>query len=72
MSYSEIPSDQEVVDALKSLGSDATAVEILNKLFEAGHPRRDCQLAIQRSIERGLMKIGSDWRIKLVEQRVAA
>lgn len=72
MAYVEIPSDEQVVEALKGLKRKATAVELCEALVAAGHPRPDSQLAIQRAIERKRISVGSDWKLSIVELAVAA
>ena len=64
--------DQVVVEALKTLGGTATAVKLLEKLVDSGYPRRDGQLAIQRTIERGMLRLNSDWKVQLTRSRAAA
>ena len=70
MRYSEIPSDNEVVAALRTLNGQVTAVELCDLLART-HPRRDCQLAIQRAIERGKIRVGKNW-ILSVDAALAA
>ena len=72
MPYAEIPSDPEVVEALQRLGGQATAAVLCEELVKAGHPRRDCQLAIQRASERGRVVVASDWTLRLPEEALAA
>lgn len=72
MAYAEIPSDAEVVQALKDLGGHATAAELCDKLVSEKHPRRDSQLAIQRASERGLIVVGLDWTVSVAAEAVAA
>lgn len=71
MRYREIPSDDEVVNALDDLGGRATAVELCD-LLAKGHPRRDCQLAIQRAAERGRLHWEHDWALTINKEVVAA
>lgn len=72
MPYEEIPSDEQVTATLAGLGGQATAQELCNALVEAGHPRRDSQLAIQRTTERGGIAVQSDWTLSLVTEDAAA
>lgn len=72
MPYEEIPSDDQVVAALALLGGQSTAQKLCDALVEAGHPRRDSQLAIQRSSERGRITVQPDWTLRLDAQEVAA
>ena len=72
MAYAEIPSDNQVVAALNALGGTATARALCEKLVDEGHPRRDSQLAIQRTVERGRITVDSDWTLRTVNQAVAA
>ena len=62
---SEIPSDKEVVSTLQDLGDRVTARELCMKLFFAGHPVRESQLAIQRATERGHIQVNSDWTLSV-------
>lgn len=72
MPYVEIPSDEQVVAALRALGGHAVARVLCEKLVVDGHPRRDSQLAIQRAVERGRVSLGTDWVLSSVDQVVAA
>lgn len=72
MAYREIPSDHQVVATLRDLGGTATALDLCERLVRDGHPRRDSQLAIQRAAERGLIAIGSGWRLSIVREEAAA
>jgi hypothetical protein len=65
MPYTEIPSDEEVVAALRALGGHASARSLCDKLVAEGHPRRDSQLAIQRAAERGRLTVAKDWTLSL-------
>lgn len=72
MDYLEIPTDDEVVDALKMMGGSQTARALCDKLVALGHPRRDSQLAIQRATERGRLLVAKDWILSVAEDVVAA
>lgn len=72
MPYAEIPSDQIVIDALRRLGDNATALALCNALVNSKYPRRDSQLAIQRVIERGAISVGADWTLSVTNQMAAA
>ncbi|CAN0606630.1 unnamed protein product [Ectocarpus sp. 12 AP-2014] len=72
MTYEEIPSDETVVDTLRQLGAKQTAVALCDALVDAGYPRRDSQLAIQRAAERGYIEIGRDWLLSAVAVTEAA
>jgi hypothetical protein len=61
----EVPSDDEVVEALASIGGRATALDLCNTLVAAGNDRGDSQLAIQRAAERGTIAVESDWTLAL-------
>lgn len=71
MRYNEIPSDEEVVAALQLIGVGATADVLCNELAKA-HPVRDCQLAIQRAVERGKIAVSKDWRLTVTGREMAA
>ena len=71
MSYNEIPSDDQVVQALRALDGRATALRLCERLVSDGHPRRDSQLAIQRAAERGFLTINSDWSLSVAERQQA-
>lgn len=71
MRYNEIPSDDEVVSALDELGGRATAAVLCDRLAQ-DHPRRDCQLAIQRAAERGRLQWEHDWALTITKEVVAA
>ena len=71
MRYSEIPSDDEVVGALGALGGRATAAELCDRLA-LDHPRRDCQLAIQRAAERGRLQWEHDWALTIAKEVAVA
>lgn len=72
MPYVEIPSDNEVVAALEKLKGLATAEALCEQLVNDGHVRRDSQLAIQRTAERGRIVIGNDLMLRVASQSVAA
>lgn len=72
MRYQEIPSDDEVVGALAKLGGQTTALALCNALVDAGHPRRDSQLAIQRAAERGRIEVQTDWTLRQIAEDIAA
>ncbi|TCT37280.1 hypothetical protein EDC90_101917 [Martelella mediterranea] len=72
MPYPEIPSDDTVVSALEKIGDNATASELCDRLVELKHSRRASQLAIQRTVERGRISIGSDWKLSVAKKAVAA
>ncbi|MDQ0998052.1 hypothetical protein QFZ34_003234 [Phyllobacterium ifriqiyense] len=72
MPYAEIPSDDAVVYALRSLGGRATAAKLCDELVKNKHPRRDSQLAIQRASERERILVGSDWTLCLPAEAIAA
>jgi len=71
MQRREIPSDREVVEALASFGRLVTALELCDELAKT-HPRRDCQLAIQRAVERGLIAVNKGWQLSVASRRHAA
>ncbi len=72
MAYTEIPSDSDVMAALKKLNGRATAARLCDELVAAGHPRRDSQLAIQRAVERTDLIVDPDWTLRLADEAVAA
>lgn len=72
MPYAEIPSDADVVKALMRMGGHATAAQLCDELVRANHPRRACQLAIQRSSERGRIVVASDWTLRVADEALAA
>ena len=72
MARREIPSDDDVVAALASLGGHSTALALCDELVRRNNTRRDSQLAIQRASERGHVITGSDWMLSLAQQAAAA
>ena len=56
----EIPSDDEVLALLIVIGNRVSARELCEKLVDAGHPRGQSQIAIQRAAERGKITINED------------
>ena len=68
----EVPSDDEVVAALASLGGTATALELCKELMIAGHPALQSQLAIQRAADRGRLAINQNWSLSVAHEAVAA
>lgn len=73
MNHHEVPSDQQVVDALLALDTpQVDAVTLCEKLMEGGHPRLQSQLAIQRAAERGRLAVNSDWTLSVTQEAVAA
>jgi hypothetical protein len=61
----EIPSDDQVVEALEALNGSATALELRDRLMRDGHRQSRCELAIQRARVRGRIWIAHDLRIVL-------
>lgn len=73
MSYSlEVPSDNQVVEALHELGGHADALALCTQLMNSGHPRLQSQLAIQRAAERGRLSVNRDWTLSVALEAVAA
>lgn len=70
MANIEVPSDEEVMEALSQLGGRATAMKLCDALMQGDHPRLQSQLAIQRTAERGKIYIWSDWTLGLTEEKV--
>ena len=69
----EVPSDDQVLAALRGLGGRADALALCERLMSEGHPELQSQLAIQRTAERGKLLVERDWTLSLVpEQAVAA
>ena len=69
----EVPSDEQVLEALEQLGGRADALALCQALMSQGHPELQSQLAIQRTAERGKLLVERDWTLSLVpEQAVAA
>jgi hypothetical protein len=68
----EIPSDDQVVAMLQSLGDHVTARELCSALVANGHPVRQSQIAIQRAAERGRILVNDDWTLSQVREAVAA
>ncbi|WP_151885137.1 hypothetical protein [Qipengyuania flava] len=56
----EIPSDDEVLALLVEMGDRITARGLCDRLVDAGHPRGQSQIAIQRAAERGKILINDD------------
>lgn len=61
-SKDEIPTDKEVREAIQQLG-EPTASELVTRLVDGGHERRDAQRAVQRCIDRRSIKLGSGMRL---------
>lgn len=72
MAMIEVPSDDQVVAALRELGEHVTARRLCAALIDAGHPVRQSQLAIQRASERGRIHVHSDWTLSVAREAVAA
>ena len=72
MAYLEVPTDDQVVEALAALGDGVSARKLCDALVADGHPRPDSQLAIQRATERGRVAVGQDWTLSVVREVVAA
>ena len=68
----KIPSDEEVVAVLRSLGERVTARVLCNALVNKGHPVRQSQVAIQRAAERRRIHVGKDWTLSIPREVVAA
>lgn len=72
MSALEIPSDDDVVAALRNLHGHATALVLRDALIATGHNKSRCELAIQRAADRGRIHVWRDWTLNLdQEQKVA-
>lgn len=56
----EIPSDEEVLALLVEMGDRISARDLCDRLVDAGHPRGQSQIAIQRAAERGKISINDD------------
>jgi hypothetical protein len=68
----EVPSDDQVVAALQTIGGRADASSLLDHLVDEGHPRRQTQLAIQRAADRGRIQLERDWSYTVAKELVAA
>jgi hypothetical protein len=68
----EVPSDNEVVQTLTALGGHADAVQLCRALMDAGHPRLQSQLAIQRAAERRRLLVNRDWTLSVPQEALAA
>lgn len=68
----EIPSDDQVVEALELLGNGVTARALCVALINAGHPLRQSQVAIQRAAERGRITVHDDWTLSVPNAALAA
>lgn len=64
----EIPSDEVVLAMLVEMGERVSARSLCNKLVEAGHPRGQSQIAIQRAAERGKIAINGDLSLSPIVQ----
>ena len=56
----EIPSDEVVLALLVEMGERVSARALCERLVDAGHPRGQSQIAIQRAAERGKIAINDD------------
>lgn len=65
----EIPSDEEVCLTLQSLGTTTGRALAEALMAEGKHNARDTQRAIQRCLDRGKIKLDSELRLELVEER---
>ena len=65
MAHLEIPSDDQVVEALERLNGHATAIELRDTLMADNHSKSRCELAIQRAADRGRIHILRDWTLSL-------
>lgn len=72
MSNLEIPSDEDVIAALGALGGNANAVALRDALIAQGNSKSRCELAIQRTADRGKIFIWRDWTFHLDEEQQAA
>lgn len=68
----EIPSDDQVVAMLQSLGDHVTARALCAALIGGGYPVRQSQIAIQRAAERGRILVNDDWTLSRVREAEAA
>jgi hypothetical protein len=68
----EVPSDDEVVQALVAMGGHADALQLCQRLMAAGHPELESQLAIQRAAERRRLQVNRDWTLSVPQGAMAA
>ena len=64
----EIPADEVVVAMLVKMGERASARDLCEALVDAGHPRGKSQIAIQRTAERGKIRINDDWTLSPIPE----
>lgn len=68
----EIPSDEQVVAMLETIGERVSARDLCIALIADGHPMRESQLAIQRAAERGKIHVHDDWTLSVAHEAMAA
>ena len=68
----EIPSDEDVVAVLATLGDRVTARALCAALVAKGSPLRQSQVAIQRASERRRIQVNEDWTLSVAHESVAA
>jgi len=68
----EVPSDDQVIDALEQIGGHADALALCKALMADGHSPLESQLAIQRTAERGKILVEDDWTLRIPAEVMAA
>ena len=68
----EVPSDDQVLEALRALNGKADALSLCRRLMDEGHPELQSQLAIQRTAERGKIIVDKDWTLSLPANEAVA
>lgn len=68
----EVPSDEEVLEALVELGGHADALALCEALMAKQHPQLESQLAIQRAAERRKLHVNRDWTLSVPDEALAA
>lgn len=68
----EVPSDEQVIEALEHLDGHADALTLCKALMADGHSPLESQLAIQRTAERGKILVDDDWTLRIPAEVMAA
>lgn len=65
MRESLIVPDVEILDAMRSLGGRCTARALCDLLTQGDRRRGDCQLSIQRAMDRRIIDVEDDWSLSI-------
>jgi hypothetical protein len=66
------PTEADVVEYVATFGEGISAVEVMRHFVDKGYDQRSVQRAMQRTLDKGALKLGEKLRLTAVGQLVAA